>query len=75
MRTILVMVLLLASNSLFASSSEERLNLDNKMKQTCADKSEGDLCDFENDKGETINGQCKRSGESSDSELRCMATN
>lgn len=57
------------------AQAQEALELDAKMKLSCADKDEGDICDFTNDKGESINGQCKRSGSSSDSGLRCIATN
>jgi hypothetical protein len=75
LKVVITSIALIASGSAFAESGQAAVNLNNKMKQACSDKDEGDVCDFTNDKGESINGQCKRSGSTSDSDLNCIATN
>lgn len=75
LKVIITSIALIASGSSFAQSGQAVVDLEAKMKRACSDKSEGDVCDFSNDKGESINGQCKRSGSSSDSGLKCIATN
>lgn len=61
------------SSTVYASA-QEAVDLHVKMTAACNDKDEGDICDFTNDKGESINGQCHRTG-SSDAKLSCTPTN
>lgn len=75
LKVVITSIALIASGSTFAESGQAVVDLEDKMKRACADKSEGDVCDYNNDKGESINGQCKRSGASSDSSLQCLPTN
>lgn len=75
MNTIPKLILTVTLFSLsFSAYSQSAVDLNQTMMQACSDSEEGDLCSFTNDKGESINGQCRRSG-SPDGKLRCVPTN
>lgn len=72
--SVLLSVLLLGLSGI--AFAEAQANLQATMQQACLDKDEGDLCSFENIRGESINGQCKRSNTANDnSKLTCVETN
>lgn len=71
---IVVIATALATSFYAFASAQQRVDLSEKMKRACFDKDEGDICDFTNNTGESINGQCKRSG-SADGKLTCVPTN
>lgn len=61
--------------SFFAlAGGQQQVHLNQVMEQACMDKDEGDICDFTNDRGDSVNGQCKRNG-SPDGKLNCVPNN
>lgn len=71
---IITLALAALSPSLYADDNpQQAVNLDSTIKKACADRQEGDLCEFTNASGSSISGQCKRSGTSDNSYLQCIA--
>jgi hypothetical protein len=56
---------------LYADDAQQKMELNDSQKSACADNEEGDLCQFTNDSGDAISGQCKRNG-SADNSLTCV---
>ena len=79
--SLIILSLLALSSPLYASSGssgspdpsnpQQQVNLDKSVQDSCSDKEEGELCDIINAQGQTISGQCKRSG-NADTSLHCL---
>lgn len=69
----LILTLLSASAYAGAEDPQSNLEMTKRMQTACADKDQGDLCEFENNKGDNINGQCQR-GSDLNTTLACVPT-
>lgn len=73
-RIIIVTLMLALSPALYADDNPQaKVDMNSIMQKACADRQEGDLCDFQNASGDSISGQCKRNGASNNNTLQCIA--
>lgn len=66
---VLIAISLFTFNTIVSAEDHPKEAVD-----ACFDKQEGDICDYNNQNGNSVNGQCRGIGASGEGKLFCDAT-